>query len=230
MDIDFTLFFKRYEEISTACENVFQQVKRDHGDCVNCRAECADCCHAVFDLSLIEAIYINHHFNRLYKKGGRERLLEIANRADRTVYKLKRNAFRDLENGKNEVEILNNLAMERVRCPLLDEKNRCELYTFRPITCRLYGIPTSIAGKGHTCGLSGFQEGRPYPTVKLENIQQRLYDISVDLVTEIKSRHVKLAELLVPVSMALLTDYDETFLGINDVESSEETEKGEKND
>ena len=230
MDIDFTSFFKRYEDLSTACGTVFQKVKSEHKDCVKCRIECADCCHAVFDLSLIEAIYINYHFNRLYKEADRNRLLEKANRADRTVYRLKRNAYRDLESGKNEVEILNALAMERVRCPLLDENNRCELYAHRPITCRLYGIPTSIAGKGHTCGLSGFKEGRPYPTVKLEKIQQQLYEISADLVRSIKSRHVKMAELLVPLSMALLTDYDKTYLGINSDESSDDTNKGENNE
>lgn len=229
MDFDLTPFFKRYEEISTACESVFKRVKQEHGDCVKCHVACADCCHAVFDLSLIEAIYINHHFNRLYNVEARERLLEKANRVDRTVYRLKRDAYRDLENGTNEVEILNRLAMERVRCPLLDEQDRCELYAYRPITCRLYGIPTSIAGKGHTCGLSGFKEGQPYPTVKLENIQKRLYEISADLVQAIKSRHIKMAEILVPLSMALLTVYDETYLGIGDEKPPEESDKGEKN-
>ena len=120
--------------------------------------------------------------------------------------------------------------MERVRCPLLDEKKRCELYAFRPITCRLYGIPTSIAGKGHTCGLSGFKEGLAYPTVKLEKIQQRLYDLSSELVDSILSRHVKMAEILVPLSMALLTDYDENYLGISKEEASPRSEKGANNE
>ena len=33
------------------------------------------------------------------------------------------------------------IAATSVRCPLLDEENRCLLYDARPITCRLYGVP-----------------------------------------------------------------------------------------
>lgn len=229
MDIDFKPFFKTYEEIVTAVENVFSGVQKKHDDCVKCDVGCADCCHALFDLSLIEAIYINHHFNRIFQDNEKIRLLEKANRSDRQVYRIKRNAHKQLESGKNETEILNEMALQRVRCPLLDDENRCEMYHYRPITCRLYGIPTSIAGKGHTCGLSGFVEGHSYPTVNLDAIHRRLYTISAEFVTTIQSRYVKLSELLVPLSMALLTDYDETYLGIRVVDASEGLDKGDKN-
>jgi len=107
------------------------------------------------------------------------------------------------------------LAEERVRCPLLGAKNRCHLYAFRPITCRLYGIPTSIQGSGHTCGLSGFIEGNAYPTVNLDVIHRKLFEISAALIQATKSRHIKMADMLVPLSMALLTVYDDEYLGIS---------------
>ena len=90
----------------------------------------------------------------------------------------------------------------------------CDLYEHRPITCRLYGIPTSIGGVGHTCGKSGFVEGKQYPTVNLDLIQKKLYDIAAEFVHRSESRHVKMADMLVPVSMAMLTDYDADYLGI----------------
>jgi Fe-S-cluster containining protein len=107
------------------------------------------------------------------------------------------------------------MARQRIRCPLLDEGEKCGMYEARPITCRLYGIPTVIGGQAHTCGLSQFEEGKQYPTVKLDNIQRRLYEISFELAQEIKSRYPKLGEVLVPLSMALLTDYNDEYLGID---------------
>jgi len=56
-----------------------------------------------------------------------------------------------------------------------------------------------------------------YPTVKLEKIHNKLYEISVELVREIKSKHIKLADVIVPLSMALLTIYDDEYLGIGDI-------------
>ena len=225
MDFDFTPFFKKYRAIVNMAESVFERVKNDYPDCVKCRVECSDCCHALFDLSLIEALYINHRFNETINDKRRKRLLEKANRADRRVYQLKKSAFKERENGKTEAEILEKLAGERIRCPLLDETNRCELYADRPITCRLYGIPTSIGQQGHTCGLSGFIKGTTYPTVNLDAIHQMLYDISAEMVTEIKSRHIGMAEILVPLSMALLTDYNETYMGVKEEQTPEKCER-----
>ena len=217
MDIDFTPFFKQYEEVLAMADKVFERVKSEHPECVKCKTKCSDCCNALFDLYLIEALYINDNFNKKFKGSERERLIEKSNIADRTIYKLKRKAYKDLESGKDENEILSKMAEERVRCPLLNDDDMCDLYEYRPITCRLYGIPISIGGASHTCGLSAFAEGKQYPTVNLEKIQNKLYEISVELVREIKSKHIKLADVIVPLSMALLTIYDDEYLGIGDI-------------
>lgn len=230
LDLDLTPFFKKYEEILKTSEIAFERVKKEHPDCVKCKIECADCCHALFDLSLIEALYINHHFSKTFEGAQRDKLLERANRADRKIYQLKRKAHRELKRGRPEAEILNDMAKERVRCPLLNAKDRCELYAYRPTTCRLYGIPTSINGKGHTCGLSGFIAGRAYPTVNLDAVHKKLFDLSVELVQAIKSRYSKLGDMLVPLSMALLTEYNETYLGVCKDDRSEAEVKGEDHD
>lgn len=217
-------FYKQYRDLSKTADSVFKQVQNEYGDCVTCKIECADCCHALFDLSLIEALYLNHHFNQTFSGPEKDTLLEIANRADRTVYQIKRRAHQVLKKGAPEAEVLDQLAEERVPCPLLDERNQCRLYEFRPITCRLYGIPTSIQGTGHTCGHSGFIKGVAYPTVNLDAIHRRLFEISSALVTALRSRHKQMADMLVPVSMALLTVFDEDYLGFAPAETAE-TEK-----
>ncbi len=216
MDFDFTPYFKRYEDLVTKSDDAFEHVKQAYAECVKCEEKCADCCHALFDLTLIEALYINHKFNEKIKGRQKADLLEKANRADRDIHKIKRQAYRDLQAGKSEEEILAGLARERVRCPLLNEAELCDLYDNRPLTCRFYGIPTAIGGQGHTCGQSNFKEGEQYPTVNLDVINNQLQQLSAELIRDLKSRYVKLADMLVPLSMALINLYDEDYLGVGE--------------
>ena len=213
VDFDFTPYFKKYEELVAAAEEAFNRVKNDHPDCVKCKLGCADCCHALFDLTLIEALYINQKFKAAYESGTREPLLERANKSDRQVYKIKKRANAMLKEGLKDEEILEKMAAEKVRCALLNDDDLCDLYDYRPITCRLYGVPTAIGGQGHTCGLSGFAPGESYPTANLDRIQAALLALSNALVGDLKSKYTTLGEMLVPLSMALLTDYDDEYLG-----------------
>lgn len=229
MELDFRPYFKKYEELVRQADEVFERVQKEHPECVTCKIRCADCCYALFDLSLIEAIYINCQFKTTIKGKEKSRLIEKANRADRKTYMIKRHAYNSKKAGKSETEILKDIATERVRCPLLNDDEMCELYEYRPITCRLYGIPTSIGGRSHTCGKSGFVEGKPYPAVNLDVIQKKLYDISSEFVRDIKTKYVKMADMLIPLSMAILTDFDEAYLGIASPKTAEE-KQGKKNE
>jgi Fe-S-cluster containining protein len=221
MEFDLEPYFAKYEKLVAASDSAFDRVKQAHAECVKCAEGCADCCHAVFDLTLIEALYINHRFKEKFKGEKRSDLEDKANRTDRLMAKIKRRAQEELLAGKSEEEILTGLARERVRCPLLNAKDLCELYDHRPLTCRFYGIPTAIGGSGHTCGLSGFKEGETYPTVNLDTIHARLQEISAELVRDLKSRYVKLADILVPLSSALLTEYDEIYFGLKEAPADE---------
>jgi len=229
MKIDFTPYFEKYTALSAKADEMFAKVQSEFPECVTCEIKCADCCHALFDLTLIEAIYINHRFNEMFEGKKKEAIIAKSNRADRKTYMIKRKAYKDKESGKNEVEILMEIAAERVRCPFLNEDDMCDLYECRPITCRLYGMPTSTGGIGHTCGKSAFVEGKSYPTANLDVIQKKLYEISAEFVGQIRTRYVKMGDLLVPLSMAILTDYDENYLGVVD-ENETLKKQGKEND
>ena len=221
MDLDLTPYFNKYEELVEKADEAFERVKEAYADCVKCKEKCADCCFALFDLTLIEALYINYKFNEKFKGTRKTELLEKANRADRRIHKLKRRAYKDFQAGKTEAEILGEMAVERVRCPLLNEQELCELYGNRPLTCRFYGIPTAIGGQGHTCGRSGFKQGQKYPTANLDDVHNQLQQISAELLRDIQSRSIRLADMLVPLSMALISDYDDAYLGIAEDKAEE---------
>lgn len=211
--------FAAYEALVAEADAVFSRVAERHPDCVTCKPGCSDCCHATFDLSLVEAMYLNAKFVEAFDFGpARSRILENAGNADRQLTRMKRDYFRELRDGKASQEamdrIMDEAARARIRCPLLDANDQCSLYESRPITCRLYGIPTVIGGRAHVCGKSNFVSGVSYPTVHLEKIQERLDRMCLEIRDRVQSRFKELHTVFVPVSMALLTKYDDAYLGI----------------
>lgn len=219
-------FFEQYEALVKLVDEAFVKVKDQYPAQVRCKEGCSDCCHALFDLGLVEAMYIKTKIEGMFVGAALETLLERANEADRKIYRLKRRAHKEHEAGRSDEEILESMAAQRVRCPALEADDRCAIYDCRPITCRIYGAPTEIGGQAHTCGLSGFKEGDAYPTLKLDLIHRRLYEISLALAQSIQSRYPGLADMMVPLSMAILTDYNEEYLGVKgedrDAESKEQ--------
>lgn len=213
--LDFSKSFEKYEALVAQADKVFTAVYEAHPDCVRCKIYCCDCCYAVFDVTLIESVYMNYHFNKSLTRRERRPILRRAERADRKFYQIKHKLQKMYRSqGKAPDEVLLQLAHERVPCPLLNDEKLCDLYARRPITCRVYGIPTSIDGKAHICGESRFKEGTAYPTVNLDNMNDRLIELSKGLLKEIGSNSPKMHMSLVPVSTALMDTYDEEYFGI----------------
>lgn len=213
--LDFSKTFEKYEALVAQTDKVFAAMQEAHKDCVRCEIHCCDCCFAVFDLTLVESAYINYHFNRSLNRKDRRPILRRAEKADRKFYQIK-NKLKKMyvHEDKSPEEVFLHLARERVQCPLLNDQELCDLYAMRPITCRVYGIPTSIGGTPHTCEKSGFKEGTSYPTVNLDNINDRLFELSKDLLKEIGSNNTKMHISLAPVSTVLMTAYDAEYFGI----------------
>ena len=216
MDFDSSPFLAKYRHLRDGADKAFAQVSAAHPQQVRCGLGCSDCCHALFDLSLVEAMALNAAFNANFSGARRSAILARADEAERLGEKVKREAHKALQEGKSSAEILDVIAKARIRCPLLGENDTCDLYEDRPITCRLYGIPTEIGGQGHTCGKSGFTAGTSYPTVRVEKLQDALLTLSAEMVAAMGSRHRRMADVLVPVATALMNAYDKEYLGLGE--------------
>ncbi|WP_320043322.1 YkgJ family cysteine cluster protein [uncultured Desulfobacter sp.] len=212
MDLD--KHFVKYEAVVSMVDQVFDRVKKEFPKEVFCREKCSDCCYAIFDLTLIEALYLNHKFNEKFSGPEKATLIAIADKTDRALAKMKRDAYKKVKDGADQLEIVGRMSQERVRCPLLGENNLCLMYEHRPITCRVYGIPTSTAGASHICGRTNFVQGKAYPTLNMDKIYTQLQLLSAELVKDIKSTNIRMHELLIPVSMAMVTLFNDEFLGV----------------
>ncbi len=219
---DLSAVFAKYERLQAEADLLFEKVREQHPDCVTCQPGCSDCCNALFDLPLIEAMYLNKAFTESVPHGRqRSDILLAADQADRRAYKIKREIFKESQQGEDSNKLLEDAARLRLRCPLLDAESRCVLYDRRPVTCRIYGIPTSIGCKAHSCGLAAFKKGQAYPTVDLDRLNNRLMTLSQELAQNLQTRYSELPQVFVPVSMALITSYDEEYLGLTEKKPEE---------
>lgn len=215
---DFSEIFAKYEALRGNVDALFNSISQAHPECVKCGEGCSDCCNALFDLSLVEAMYINRKFQDTFGFGPeRSDILQLADEADRRTYKFKRKIFKDSQDGRDSNEILKEVAHMRQRCPLLGDDGRCRMYESRPLTCRVYGVPANIGGEAHTCGKSAFLPGVSYPTISLDALNQRLQALSqeiTDVLMQNGGKFNELHQVFVPLSMALMTNYDDVYLGL----------------
>ena len=207
--MDLTDLFEGYELLVEKSDSAFNRMEKDYRNCIECEIHCSDCCHAIFGLFLIEAAFIQHHFLRLDRKRRREAILR-ASRSDKELRKIeeKLKIYEDDPHMKSFA-----LSKERMRCPLLDQNEECILYPHRPITCRVYGIPTAIHGKAHVCGKAAFKSGESYPTFDLDTAYKELYQLSGALLQKAGQGDMERASLMISVSKAIKTPIQDIMMG-----------------
>jgi Fe-S-cluster containining protein len=177
----------------------FDEMRADHGTAIRCKAGCSDCCHAVFGLFPIEAAVLKERFDAL-PRGERRAALQRCGKADRAFARLRQKwTAVGADPGTNG----SDPARERIPCPLLAEDERCILYSHRPVTCRVYGIPTLIRGKVRVCGKSGFRQGTAYPVFDLDAAYARLHALSRELLADMGAKAPGKASLLFAVSRVI---------------------------
>ncbi|BCR03300.1 hypothetical protein DESUT3_03690 [Desulfuromonas versatilis] len=108
---------------------------------VHCAAGCSQCCRGLFDISLLEAYLLQAGFSQLAEE-TRERVLAQS--------RLRLAQLQAQWPDFSAPYLLNHMPDElwtempegdMTPCPLLGEDGRCLVYQWRPMTCRLHGLP-----------------------------------------------------------------------------------------
>jgi len=197
--------FKSYELLVDKADAAFREMQKENGSCMKCEPHCSDCCHAVFGLFLIEAGYLKEHFDRLADEEKRAALLRCEE-AGKSLERLQN--MLQAHEGDPQMQAY-VISRERIPCPLLNEHQDCILYAHRPITCRVYGIPTKIQGKARACWKAEFKEGERYPVFDLDGVYRDLYFLSTELLKAGGQDDPEKASLLISVSKAITTSLDD---------------------
>ncbi len=126
---------------------------RRSGDWLICRPGCTQCCIGVFAISQLDASRLEDGLRRLRKsdpEAARRVESRVAASWDRLQHEYPGNIKTGiLDEGELAQERFEDFANDET-CPVLDpDTGRCELYEFRPLTCRAFGPPVrTVEGLG----------------------------------------------------------------------------------
>lgn len=132
----------RYGELLGEVDVWFRRCQEQHSDQVACRNGCSACCRGLFDITLLDALYLKYGFERLPERLRRSILRDASARLD--VLSRINPEFREpwLLNGMPEDEWEPLMPEDdETPCLLLSASGGCLVYDYRPMTCRLNGIP-----------------------------------------------------------------------------------------
>lgn len=194
---------KRYLELVERCDNIFASIK--HGDLPACKPNCDDCCRVYFQLSLVEAFYVNGMFLQQTDTAERSRALI---RAEGAIRAFKEATAALSADRKKDLSL--EAAKISIPCPL-NEDGGCLMYEHRPITCRLYGIPQKIGPRVVSCHKSGFETGSRYQTVNVDEIQGALLRYSREFLQDLTGKKFKTPPPFFSLGAALHTRFDREF-------------------
>jgi uncharacterized protein len=191
----------RYLEIVAAVDAEFARNRRLHGDRIQCRAGCSDCCHQLFQITEIEAVHISSGVQQL-EPGERDAL-----RARALAYI---DARRKLVTATGEPESWGRLPPPgtRLACPALVD-GVCSIYEFRPLMCHKFGMPLSNPdkpGRIFACELN-FSDGEEIQDRDLIRIQTSIHQAWKALKSDYMSNGGRRDAEPITVARAIVEDF-----------------------
>lgn len=146
--VDLSTYFAEYEALVEKIDEDVRRASKTLGHIPSCGLETDECCFGYFDLELLEVIYLSNRMNRILKSDVR---MEIIHRAIELSKKIKEidGGLRSKRTGSGESRsaFLEAYDRERLLCPL-NKESRCSLYEYRPLRCRLHGVPSDFTDPG----------------------------------------------------------------------------------
>ena len=132
----------RYQELLSEVDAWFSHCSLAAGTQISCQRGCSACCRGLFDITLLDARLVRQGFDGLPAEVKQQVLL----RAQQSIAGI-RTFWPDFDqpylfNDYPEEEW--DLVMpeeDETPCPLLGQDGLCLVYEYRPMTCRLNGIP-----------------------------------------------------------------------------------------
>jgi len=133
---------KAYAGLLQQIDSWFAGAAESHPEQIRCGQGCSGCCRALFDITLLDALFLQQSFAGLPPEVRRK----VLTKAERRVAELRRQwpelAHPYLLNHRPEEEWQELMPEDdETPCVLLDSEGRCLVYEHRPMTCRLHGLP-----------------------------------------------------------------------------------------
>lgn len=134
--------FHQYQALLARVDAWFGRCATVAGGSIHCTAGCSGCCRGIFDITLLDAAYLNHGFRTTVEAQVRERVLARCRRRLRKLRshwpEFSRPFVLNYRLETDWEELMPD--DDETPCVLLVD-GRCLVYDYRPMTCRLHGLP-----------------------------------------------------------------------------------------
>ena len=141
---------ERYLDFQQRANEIFSSVRADYPELVRCASGCDECCSVYFDLSLIEAFFISGMLMSQTPDLRSKIVQKATELADEFTHAREVISSAIPEGKIVPAAIEDGAAKIRIECPLRDGGS-CLMYEYRPVTCRLYGIPQRLGDRVVCC-------------------------------------------------------------------------------
>ena len=138
--VDLSHFFHDYESLLQRVEEVFSESAATNPELLSCGSETDECCYDYVELSFVEAAYLSHHMNRVLAGQERKNAIERAVQVSRRIRQINKNLEIQAARMTDDLSGFKDAYNEsRILCPL-NVDSKCEMYVFRPLACRMFGL------------------------------------------------------------------------------------------
>ncbi len=205
---------KKYAALLASVDHWFASCIAYSPSDIACGSGCSECCRGLFDITLLDALYLKSGFDNF----PAEKRAPVLKKARQRLKGLQ-GLWPDFAppyilnyRPEEEWEVLMP-DDDEAPCPLLDANGRCMVYDFRPMTCRLHGLPlVDVSGEvmhDEWCTLN-FAGRNPLEMTGLRWEFNRLFSDELLLFRELTNClfQEKLNELDTFIPTALLIDFE----------------------
>ena len=207
------IILKQYKNLLATVDQWFDRCIESAGTEISCRRGCSACCRGLFEISLLDAALLQKGFSIL-DENCRQRIL---GKSRARLHSLQQQ-WPDFQ----EPFILNTLPHEEwfempeedmTPCPLLSDDGTCLVYQFRPMTCRLHGLPNiDVSGESFSdeyCSLN-FLDTNPLEMKELRWEFRKTFEQEFELLGSFSEKITgrRQLELDTFIPTALLIDFN----------------------
>ena len=151
-----------YRHLLGEVDDWFTNCLQTGGPMLACRGGCSACCRALFDITLLDAWLLKEAFARLPKEVQAQVIKRCQPRRTELLGRWPELNNPYLLNALPESEWSFMPEADQTPCPLLDENGFCLIYTARPMTCRLHGLPNiDVSGEDFDGTVCTLHAGNP---------------------------------------------------------------------
>lgn len=137
---------EEWQSLISRFDRWFEATARRLPGVIPCRSGCTACCHGPFDISAADVLLLREGVATLPESVQRD--VSARGRALLTQMQGLAPAWSapfDIQSlGEEQFDALGE-ALASEPCPLLDQEGRCLVYEYRPLVCRMIGLPLLTA-------------------------------------------------------------------------------------